>query len=91
MSASETVSFRKLISLASGTDKLLMVLGHLFAIGSGIGPQSAVVMWGRVVDSFDFQVEDEEGMRIVERQALYWVIIGFALFIGCYVFQTLLF
>ena len=61
-SATNRVPFYKLFSFADSTDKALMIIGTIGAIGNGVCMPLMAVIFGELVDSFG---ENQNTKRIV--------------------------
>lgn len=51
-SGADVVSYYKLFSFADSTDYMLMVIGTITAIGSGIGMPLQTLIFGELIDTF---------------------------------------
>jgi hypothetical protein len=78
------VSYFKLVSLASSSEKLLMWLGWTAAFITGIGLHSYVFLVGDIFDSFKPTTKVDDTIEIISRISLILTLIGFAMWVFSY-------
>mmetsp|Transcript_10621 Transcript_10621/g.17848 ORF Transcript_10621/g.17848 Transcript_10621/m.17848 type:complete len:339 (+) Transcript_10621:8-1024(+) len=89
-SIDDSVPYSKLYSLATGSDKVLLYVGWVAAVITGLGLPSFVFLFGDVVDSFGPTVTPEEALEEIEVICLIFVIIGVGIQIFGYMFYAFL-
>lgn len=87
MSENNIVPYSKLYCLASGKDKLYMVIGHVAAVITGIGLPSFVFLMGDVIDSF---ASFDEVLESIRRISLILALIGVVIWIFSYIYYAFL-
>ncbi|PIN20100.1 Multidrug/pheromone exporter, ABC superfamily [Handroanthus impetiginosus] len=72
------VPFHKLFAFADSTDKILMIVGSIGAIGNGVSLPLMTVIFGQLVDSFG-ENQSRDIVRVVSKLALKFVYLA----VGC--------
>lgn len=62
-----TVPFLKLFTFADSTDKLLMIVGTIAAIGNGLGLPLMTIIFGEMTDSFGQTQNIHDVVRAVSK------------------------
>lgn len=65
--STNTVPFYKLFSFADSTDKVLMIIGTIAAIGNGLSLPIMTILFGELTDSFGQNQNNKDVLRVVSR------------------------
>lgn len=71
-----SVPLYKLFAFADSTDKLLMIIGSIGAIGNGMSLPLMTVLFGELIDSFG-QNQNNDVVRVVSK------VLSLSLFFSC--------
>ncbi|XP_048127329.1 ABC transporter B family member 11-like isoform X1 [Rhodamnia argentea] len=74
-----SVPFHKLFSFADSTDKLLMVVGSIGAVGNGISMPLMTVLFGQLINTFGTNQADSDVVDLVSKISLKFVYLA----LGC--------
>ncbi|XP_048127331.1 ABC transporter B family member 11-like isoform X3 [Rhodamnia argentea] len=74
-----SVPFHKLFSFADSTDKLLMVVGSIGAVGNGISMPLMTVLFGQLINTFGTNQADSDVVDLVSKISLKFIYLAF----GC--------
>ncbi|XP_075089959.1 ABC transporter B family member 11 isoform X3 [Nicotiana tabacum] len=77
--STNTVPFYKLFSFADSTDKVLMIIGTIAAIGNGLSLPIMTILFGELTDSFGQNQNNKDVLRVVSRVSLKFVYLA----LGC--------
>ncbi|OIT06993.1 PREDICTED: ABC transporter B family member 11-like [Nicotiana attenuata] len=77
--STNTVPFYKLFSFADSTDKVLMIIGTIAAIGNGLSMPIMTILFGELTDSFGQNQNNKDVLRVVSRVSLKFVYLA----LGC--------
>ena len=87
----KAVGFFKMISLASGGDKCLMIIGWIFSMITGAALPSFVLLFGEVIDTFDPSAATPEGtLKSIKTISLAFTIVGVGVWITAWLSQAFL-
>ena len=85
-SIAATVPYSKLYSLASPSDRVLMVIGWISSSIAGLGMPSFVFLIGNVIDSFDpSKNTPDEMLSTISLMSLIFLCVGIAIWIFSYI------
>lgn len=83
-SATNRVPFYKLFSFADSTDKALMIIGTIGAIGNGVCMPLMAVIFGELVDSFGENQNTKRIVHIVSQVALKFVYLAIGVAVAAF-------
>ncbi|CAO2818228.1 unnamed protein product [Amaranthus hypochondriacus] len=83
-SATKRVPFYKLFSFADSTDKALMIIGTIGAIGNGVCMPLMAVIFGELVDSFGENQNTKRIVHIVSQVALKFVYLAIGVAVAAF-------
>ena len=85
-----TVPYRKLYSLANGSDLCLMWCGWLAAIVTGLALPSFVFIMGDIIDSFN-PISMGDTLDAIRESSIIFFVIGVAIWVTSHIYYACLF
>ena len=84
------VSYSKLYTFASKSDKILMTIGWSSASIAGFGMPSFVFLIGNIIDSFNPTNSPDSTLDTINRMSLIFTLIGLAIWVTSYTMYSFL-
>ncbi|KAL8150337.1 hypothetical protein V2J09_020145 [Rumex salicifolius] len=78
----ETVPFYKLFAFADSTDKILMVIGTIGAMGNGVCMPIMTIIFGEIIDAFGQTQDVKRIVHVVSAVALKFVYLAIGVSVG---------